>query len=162
MGCESAPLLFTIAMLCVYRIGFYVPIAGLKGQAGRGFLRNRIAPLLVDNEREVLYVGDWERSGRSIEANARRVLEEAAGRDIIWTRVALTETQAAHLKPIWRVDGRDKVGDWAYEVEALGQRTIVALVRAALDARLPEPLERVHEREEAQRDELRKILEDLE
>ena len=138
------------------------PIAGLKGQAGRGFLRNQIAPLLEDNGREVLYFGDWDRSGRSIEANARRVLEEAAGREIIWKRIALTETQAADLKPIWRVDGRDQAGDWAYEVEALGQRTIVALLRAALDARLPEPLERVHEREEAQRDELRKVLEGLE
>lgn len=41
----------------------------------------------------------------------------------------------------------------AWEAEALTQRVVVALVRAALDTLLPEPLEQVRAREQAERDE---------
>ena len=40
----------------------------------------------------------------------------------------------------------------AWEAEALGQSTIIALVRDALDALLPEPLDDVLERERIQRE----------
>jgi hypothetical protein len=55
------------------------PIAGLKGQSN-GFLRTQVAQLLQgDSEsREVLYLGDLDRSGHDIEHNALRVLTDAA------------------------------------------------------------------------------------
>jgi hypothetical protein len=43
-------------------------------------------------------------------------------------------------------------------VEALGQGTVTALVRDALDALLPEPLDAVRGREQEQRDEWRERL----
>jgi hypothetical protein len=39
----------------------------------------------------------------------------------------------------------------AVEVEALGQGTVTRIIREALDALLPEPLEQVREREREQR-----------
>jgi hypothetical protein len=57
-------------------VGAYAcPIAGLKGQAGKGWLVTEVAPkLLAGNDREVLYLGDLDKSGTEIEQNARRVL----------------------------------------------------------------------------------------
>ncbi len=55
------------------------------------------------------------------------------------------------LQPIWKVDGRDRQGHWATEVESLGQAGVVSLVTDALDALLPEPLGHVLEREERER-----------
>ena len=98
----------------------------------------------------MLYLGDRDRSGHDIEDNTRRTLEGEAG-TLDWTRIGMTEAQTAGIEPIWKVDGRDKAGDWAWEVEALGQARVVALVRDALDARMPEPIASVHEREDAER-----------
>ena len=135
------------------------PITGLKGQAGKGYLITQVAPrLLAGNDREVLYLGDLDKSGTEIEQNARRVLERAAGREITWERIGLTEAQTEGIEPIWKVDGRDHTGRWAWEVESLGQAAAVRLVLGALDARLPEPLGRVLERERAEREEVRRLL----
>ena len=135
------------------------PVAGLKGQAGKGWLITEVAPrLLAGNDREVLYLGDLDKSGGDIEQSARRVLERAAGREITWERIGLTEAQAEGIEPIWKVDGRDHTGRWAWEVESLGQAAAVRLVLGALDARLPEPLAGVQERERAERARLAQIL----
>ena len=133
-------------------VGEYVcPIAGTAGHCG-GFLRTEVAPALVDNERRVLYLGDLDRSGDDIERNAVRVLEREAGREFDWRRLAMTDEQAGEIEPIWKVDGRDGRGHEAWEVEALGQARVIAIVRAALDEMLPEPLADVREREARQRE----------
>jgi hypothetical protein len=139
--------------------GEYVcPIAGTAGQSGAGFLRTEIAPLLVAGQR-VLYLGDLDRSGSDIEENTRRVLEGEVG-PLAWLRLGMTDeqAQARNIEPIWKVDRRDGRGHEAIEVEALGQAEVVALVRDALDALLPEPLADVLEREDLQRSAARAIL----
>jgi hypothetical protein len=42
-------------------------------------------------------------------------------RELDWRRPAMTEEQAAGIAPIWKVDGGDQAGHWAWEVELLGQ-----------------------------------------
>jgi hypothetical protein len=113
------------------------PIAGVKGFVA-GFLRTKIAPLFKGNEREVLYLGDYDRSGFDIENNARKTLQNAVGRVIAWKRIALTQTQidAGKMEPIWKVDKRDGQGHDAWECEALGQNVVVSIVRKALAAQL--------------------------
>jgi hypothetical protein len=137
--------------------GEYVcPVAGTSGQSA-GFLRTVVAPLLAGS-RAVIYLGDLDRSGLDIEANTRRVLGQATGRELDWTRLAMTQQQADDIEPIWKVDGRDRVGHWAWEVESLGQAGLVALVRDTVDSLLPEPLADVLEREAAQRTRLAEYL----
>jgi hypothetical protein len=139
--------------------GYACPITGTAGQTN-GFLRTEVAPLLEDNDRRVLYLGDLDFSGGKIEANSQRVLERAAGRGIEWTRLGMTESQATArgITPIRKTDGRTRKTHEAIEVEALGQAGVTALVRDALESLLPEPLERVLEREQAQRDAIAEFL----
>jgi hypothetical protein len=143
---------------------YLVPIAATNGQA-RGFLHTEIAPIMRDNDREALYLGDWDHQGHQIEDNTRRVLEREAGREIHWTRVAITPEQIAErdLTPIVKRDNRysPALVHEAWETEALGQSTIVRLVREALDRLLPEPLADVQEREHAQREQLRRVLAEI-
>jgi hypothetical protein len=136
------------------------PITGLGGQAGRGFLVTQVVPLLMGGDREVLYLGDLDKCGEDIEASARRVLERECG-PLAWERIGLTPEQTAGIEPIWKVDGRDRIGRWAWEVESLGQAAAVRLVQDALDTRLPEPLADVQEREQAQREQLADVLSDF-
>jgi hypothetical protein len=75
-----------------------------------------------------------------------------------WTRIGLTNAQTTGLTPVYKTDGRDGKVATAYEVESLGQAAVVALVRAALDSRLPQPLADVHEREERERKEAEERL----
>jgi hypothetical protein len=49
----------------------------------------------------------------------------------------------------------------AVEVEALGQGTVVAIIRDALDDLLPEPLDRVQVREQEQRAQVKQALDEL-
>lgn len=150
--CESKA---TAGVLLSTVAEYVCPIIGTKGQA-HGILVTEVAPLLRDGRR-VLYLGDLDRSGADIESNTRGVLERAVGCELDWTRLGMTEGQAAArgIEPIWKVDARDRVGGWAIEVESLGQTAVVALVRAALDVLLPEPLGVVRAREEVQREVLR-------
>jgi hypothetical protein len=138
---------------------YVVPIAATNGQCG-GFLRTGLAPVLSAGQR-VLYLGDFDWQGAQIEANTRRVLEDLCG-PLAWERLAITEEQVdAHDLPrIAKPDRRYKPPRWhdAVETEALGQSFIVALVRARLEALLPEPLEDVQERERRQRATVRALL----
>ena len=132
---------------------YLCPIAATNGQAG-GFLRTEVLPLLRDDDRRrVLYLGDLDEQGAQIEANTRDVLERELDAVLHWERLALTEEQAEGLEPIWKRDERYRPAreGWAWETEALGQQTVMSLVRAALDSLLPEPLADVLERERAQR-----------
>src|SRR5207247_6425365 len=129
-----------------------------------GFLVTDVVPLLRGNQREVLYIGDHELRGPAdqIEANTRRYLEEHAGRrfmtGVTWTKIALTQEQV-DADPqlldltIDKTDKRYKPPKpyEAVECEAVGQARLEEIFRAALDERLPEPLDRVIAREKRQR-----------
>lgn len=148
---------------------YLVPIVATGGQCG-GFLVTDVVPLLVDNDRPVLYIGDHEIRGPAdqIEANTRRYLEAHAGRsfdDFTWKRIALTQAQV-DANPrltelvIEKLDRRYKPPRKysAVECEAVGQVELTRLVRAHLDALLPEPLADVRVREQEQREEMAAIL----
>jgi hypothetical protein len=120
-----------------------------------------VAPYLEDPGTRVLYVGDLDLAGGDIEGNTRRVIERHAGREFdedTWERILLTEAQADELRsrgvePVQKKDERfrDSHPHEAYEAEALGQRDLTDILRRRLDELLPEPLERVLERERAER-----------
>ena len=134
------------------------PIGGTKGMT-KGFLVTTVLPMLTGSGcRTVLYLGDLDRPGLQIEANSRRVLEDALGETLDWTRIGILREQTTGLTPITKTDGRTGVSSPGWEVEALGQSAVVTLVRDALTALLPEPLRHVHEREQAERDALREVL----
>lgn len=136
---------------------YLVPIAPTGGQT-HGMLVTKIAPLLSEGDR-VLYLGDWDHQGSQIEANTRRILENIVG-PLDWRRVAITKQQ---VKKEWVIVKADRRYDpvryhEACETEALGQKRIVQLVREALDALLPEPLETVRVREQHQRFAMTELL----
>jgi len=89
-----------------------------------------------------------------IEQNIRRVLEREHG-PLDWTRLAVTAEQAERegLPPKPGTDRRFKDGrpHVSYECEALGQGRLAVLLDDWLAGRLPEPLDAVHEREQAER-----------
>src|SRR5262249_26498091 len=124
-----------------------------------GFLHNEVAPQLKPGD-DVFYVGDQDYSGNQIEARTRRVLEELIGGELNWKRIALTEEQVKRYRLTkfrkWKIDNRMREDNpnrrhVAVECESLGQKRVEQIVREALAALLPEPIERVHEREERQR-----------
>jgi hypothetical protein len=108
------------------------------------------------------YLGDFDLSGGHIEDNTRRVLEREIGGELDWHRVALTAEQVEQydLPKIIKHDRRYKDGHphEAVVTEAIKQAVLIDILRAWLDARLPEPLERVHEREQRQRRRLAALL----
>jgi hypothetical protein len=135
-------------------------IAATNGQCG-GFLRTEIAPQLRPVDR-VIYLGDLDLAGGQIEDNTRRVLERLIGGPLRWERLALTEEQVRqyNLPTIIKRDRRYKDGrpHEAVETEALRQTVLIDILRARLDALLPEPLARVFERERRQRKRLAALL----
>jgi hypothetical protein len=137
-------------------------IAATNGQVG-GFLHTDIAPILSPGDR-VRYAGDYDLCGGQIEDNTRRVLERLIGGELDWVRIALTEAQVEQYDlrrlQIMKPDRRYKPVQYhpAIETEALQQQVIVQIVRDALDAELPEPLERVLEREARQRRDVERLL----
>jgi hypothetical protein len=143
---------------------YLAPLAATNGQVG-GFLHTDIVPILRRNDRPVLYMGDSDIAGHLIEANTKSVLERKAMRPIDWTRIAITQDQIEErgLEPIVKVDQRygNKQPHEAFETEALGQGTIEQIVRRTLDQLLPEPLERVLEKEDEQREQVAEVLDEL-
>jgi hypothetical protein len=135
-------------------------IASTNGQCG-GFLRTVIAPMLQPGDR-VIYLGDHDLSGNQIEANTRRVLECEIGGELLWERLALTAEQVREydLPVIVKRDHRYKDGHphEAVETEAISQRVLIDILRARLGALLPEPLDRVLEREARQRRQITALL----
>jgi hypothetical protein len=125
-------------------------IASTNGQA-RGFLETDVGPLAEG--RRILYLGDWDWQGHQIEANTRAVLTPYGPAS--WERLALTGQQVAeqNLPVINKVDRRYKPPRTypAVETEALGQRVLVELLTARLEALLPEPLADVRAREARER-----------
>jgi hypothetical protein len=135
-------------------------IASTNGQVG-GFLRTDIVPILSPGD-TVGYLGDHDLSGGQIEDNTRRVLEQEIGGELDWTRVALTAVQVSDydLPVIVKNDRRYKDGraHEAVETEALSQTVLTEILRDWLASLLPEPLERVQEREQRQRRQIERLL----
>jgi hypothetical protein len=138
-------------------------IASTNGQCG-GFLHTEIAPRLHEDQ-HVLYFGDRDLCGGDIEGNTQRVLERIVG-ELRWERLALTQTQVDfyRLPVIIKHDRRFNNGGEheAVETEALSQSVIMQILRDRLDELMPEPLERIHERADAERERIRIVLENLE
>jgi hypothetical protein len=144
-------------------------ITATGGQCG-GHIVNEIVPLLQGNNRKVLYIGDCEVGGPGdqIEANTRAYIERYTGRTFTsktWIKVALTVEQinrSPRLRGliINKVDRRYKPPRYyqAIECEAVGQVALERMLRARLDALLPEPLADVLVREEQQRKEMLRAL----
>ena len=166
-GGEPAPLILcesraTKGVLEHVAQEYLAPIGATGGQSG-SYLVNDVAPLLQGNARPLLYIGDHELRGPAdqIEANALYYLEKHADRtftDDTWSRIALTDEQVAKSKRLQRLvitkfDNRYKPPRQyeAVECEAVGQIALERMLRARLDALLPEPLERVRVREDRQR-----------
>jgi hypothetical protein len=148
---------------------YLAPITATAGQSG-GHIVNEIGPLLMNNERRVLYIGDCEVDGPGdqIEANTRRYIEQHTGRTFTaktWTRVALTTGQVNRRPNLRRLainklDHRCKPPHpyQAIECEAVGQATLQRMLRDQLDELLPEPLADVRVREQRQRKKVRAVL----
>ena len=134
-------------------------ITSTNGQVG-GFLHTDVLPVTAPGC-PVAYVGDWNPAGSAIEANTRRVLEREVG-PLGWQRLAVTPAQAAEvgLSPKPGTDRRYRDGrpHISYEAEALGVRELNRLLAGWLDALLPIPLADVLEREQAEREALRPLL----
>jgi hypothetical protein len=117
-----------------------------------------------------LYIGDHEVGGPGdmIEDNTRHYVEEHADRAFTpsdWTRIALTAAQVARSPrlralTITKLDHRYKPPRRyeAVEAEAVGQRELERMLRRALDALLPEPLDVVRVRETEQRERLARAI----
>jgi hypothetical protein len=139
-------------------------IAATNGQVG-GFLHTDVAPRLKVGDR-VGYLGDLDLAGDDIENNTRCVLEEIVGGKLSWKRLALTDKQVTHyeLPRIIKTDKRFNNGGGrheAVETEALSQTLIVDIVRRWLDRQLPQSLDRVLVREQRERAQLRRLIEQM-
>ncbi|MFI4977365.1 MAG: hypothetical protein ACHQC8_01610 [Solirubrobacterales bacterium] len=117
-------------------------ISSVNGQCG-GHLHTKLASVL-EVPRPVLFLGDLDWHGGSIEDNARGVLEDIVG-PLDWKRIAITKKQTKNIKPI-RKNGED-----TYETEMLGQTTLVKLLERELKKLLPQPLAEIEECEEDER-----------
>jgi hypothetical protein len=171
--CESRATKGVLEHICR---DYLTPIASTNGQCG-GFLHTDVVPYLQNddceyNGREVGYIGDHEVGGPGdqIEANTQRVLQQCLTHyhPLRWKRIALTQTQVdrrPHLAElvITKTDGRCKPPRvyQAVECEAVGQRELERLLRSFLNRRLPEPLDQVREREQRQREDMRRRLQEL-
>ena len=157
--CESRSLAGVLRPIA-YR--YTTPITATNGQVG-GFLHTEVGPLLRGGSRRVLYLGDLDLAGSQIEANTRRVLYQYSP-GLAWERLALTGAQAdaydlrrlAIVKRDRRyTDGRPHE---AIETEALSQPVLTGILTARLDGLMPEPLEAVLQREQAEREQVRALL----
>ncbi len=159
--CESRSLAGVLSELLAR---YLTPVASTNGQVG-GFLHTDVIPLLRRGARRVLYLGDFDWQGGQIEQNTRAVIEAETGIRFpaaMWRRLALTERQVKdHKLPVVeKTDRRYKPPRThdAVETEALSQSVLVDMVRDALDALLPEPLENVLVREGRQQKAAAKML----
>lgn len=137
---------------------YRVPVIPTRGQSA-GWLRTEVANRIGDRTVVVGYLGDADKAGDDIEANSCRVLTEVLNVND-WVRIGLTwdQVRTHRLPTVERHDGRDKITRTVCELEALPQRLLLAAVTAYFDGWLAEPLADVHEREVAQRADLRTTL----
>jgi hypothetical protein len=133
-----------------------------RGQAGRAYLHNVVAPQLSDGQ-VVLAVVDLDKVGEDIARSARERLEKQSGCHLEWRLLALTEAQVIehNITMVPRQDRRETRNPQTRlvaETEALGAAAIRAIVRDTLDTLLPAPLVRVLGRERRERRAVRRRL----
>jgi hypothetical protein len=137
----------------------------IRGQASSAQLFNDVLPYVQAGCDTVLYVGDYDKAGLDIENSARDRLERFCGHALKWKRVALTEEQVYDrerpLPLVDRYDRRDRQTRQVCEAEAMPQAELTRLLTEALDELRPAPLDEVHEREEAERTEIQRLLDRL-
>jgi hypothetical protein len=124
-------------------VEYRIVLVPFGGQASCGLLGGELPRHVVDGTR-VLYLGDFDPAGEVIERSARERLEAYADVSLDWTRVALTPEQVEEYGLPVIVKG----GHPTVETEALDQRTLLRIVREALDALGPED---VADEEQSQR-----------
>lgn len=153
--CESRSL---SGVLTDTAMRYLADIAATNGQTG-GFLHTKLGPAVKDGRR-VIYLGDLDYAGGHIEENTRGVLEEYG--EVEWERLTITDVQVRErgLTVVSKRDYRFKppTSFDAVETEALSQRVIQRLLAERLEEMLPEPMSAVREREEAQRRDVRSLL----
>jgi hypothetical protein len=138
-------------------------LAPLRGQAGRAYLANVVAPTMYDGQ-IVLGVVDLDKVGDDIANSAPERLERFSRHTLDWRPIALTDEQVTDygIIRVPRVDGRETKNlqtRMVAETEALGATNLRNIVRSALDDLLPEPLVNVLGRERRQRSALRRLIE---
>jgi hypothetical protein len=125
---------------------YSVPLLSFRGQASESFLWQIAEDFLSEDAfRSFFYLGDWDKSGHDIEANARERLSGfRPGCELVWKRLAITDEQVDKydLPVIQKWDKRSQRYYPAVETEALGRAAIVALVRGALERYCTEAVER--------------------
>jgi hypothetical protein len=133
-----------------------------RGQAGRAYLHNVVAPQLYEGQ-VVLAVVDLDKVGEDIAQSARERLERQVGYPLDWQLLALTEAQVLEhdITMVPRRDRRETRHPelrLVAETEALGAETIRVIVRQALDRLLPTSLVRVLGRERRERQAVQRQL----
>ncbi len=73
-------------------VEYRIMIAPLRGQAGRSYLANKVAPATYDGQ-IVLAVVDLDKVGADIFASTQKRLEEFTGYTFDWRHLALTDDQ---------------------------------------------------------------------
>lgn len=100
-----------------------IALAPLSGMSGRTFLRSDVVGIITVHS-PIGYLGDWNPAGFDIERNVSRTLLELGWRGE-WTKLALTDDDAAGLPRIIKHDNRHRP-PLAYEsVEAEALTTTV-------------------------------------
>lgn len=152
------------AALDVVAEEYRITLVPLRGQAGRSYLHNVVAPTLYEKQ-IVLAIVDLDKVGGDIGASAHARLERFSGHTLDWRPIALTDEQADddayNITRVPRVDAREKrnpVTRMVAEVEALGATNLRNIVRAELDLLLPELLARVLRRERRERAAIARLL----
>ena len=123
--------------------------APLGGMGGRGLLRKVAAA--IDPAAPVGYVGDWNKSGTDIERNAERFLR-SKGWAGTWTRLAITDTQAAGMTQKMKTDRRFKVLTTMASIESAAMPVVA--IRGAVQTWLTAQLPAVPDANEDDRDDL--------
>ena len=107
----------------------------LGGMAQRGHLR-RVATEEIGTDAPIGYVGDWGRSGKDIERNAEKMLRRN-GWEGTWTRLLITDAQAAKMSPKTVLDRRDGKSGPSLETAQVPVADARAVIHAWLDSLLP-------------------------
>ena len=148
--CESANVGATVSGVCRE---LAVSLYPCHGQSSDTLLWQASAAL-EDESRpiRIVYVGDWDKAGVSIERNVGRKLSSfLPGKDVRVHRVAVTREQADHLPS--NPDAATWAGGPSVQAAAIRADDLRAMVREAVEAHLPPgALDAAKVAEESERD----------
>ena len=174
-GGEPPPLIIcearaTAGVLERIAAEYLCPITATGGQSG-GHIVNEIVPLLADNDRKVLYIGNCEVDGPAdqIEANTpaptSRLTPGADSPPRLGSGLRSRPSKSPAVRACANKPSTSSTTATgpraAISLSNVGQAVLERMLRKALDAMLPEPLANVQVREERQRTKLRTVLANL-